>query len=130
MMDELGHTWVVDGKNVTPMYDEDVYELIRENICDDCANYVKGRFDAELSDLLAGKDDDYFIEEAICGGECRKVQETQEHYENLLKDIRGMASKIYHTIVNDWTPGSKRTKKEQFAVDTANDIIRTVNSNT
>ena len=27
-MNSLGHVWNVHGKNVTPMYDEDVYELI------------------------------------------------------------------------------------------------------
>lgn len=98
--DSLGHTWIVHGKPVTPMFDEDVIELIRDNVCDDCAEYVRKRTDV------------------------------QGHYEQLLKECGELASEIYHQIVDDWNPGTRRTKKEQFAVDKVNQIMNLVNKNT
>lgn len=127
--DSLGHTWIVHGKPVTPMFDEDVIELIRDNVCDDCAEYVRERFDSALSELLAETTDEDILN-GICSGECRKVQEAGEHYVSILHEIKDIASKVYHQIVDDWKPGTRRTKKEQFAVDKVNEIMRKVDMNT
>ena len=128
-MNSLGHVWNVHGKNVTPMTDEDVYELIRENVCDDAAEYFRGRTDVEtvLDDLHLTDED---ILNNYCSGECEKVQDVQGHYENLLKECYELASEIYHGIVDDWNPGTRRTKKEQLAVDKANKICGIVKNNT
>lgn len=129
---ELNHTWLVHGKPVTPMTDEDVFELIRDNVCDDCADYVREMFDPEAvkESVLENLTDAEILNEGYCTGECDKVQKTQEHYENLLKEVRELASEIYHKIVDDWNPGTRRTKKEQFAVDKVIEIINLVNKNT
>lgn len=127
--DSLGHTWIVHGKPVTPMFDEDVIELIRDNVCDDCAEYVRKRTDVEtvLDDLNLTDED---ILKHYCSGECTKVQDVQGHYEQLLKECGELAREIYHQIVDDWNPGTRRTKKEQFAVDKVNQIMNLVNKNT
>lgn len=130
MMDSLGHTWIVHGKSVTPYSDEDVYELIRENVGDDCAYYVKDRFDSTLSELLVDTTDEHILDDGICSGECRKVQETGEHYASILHEIKDLASEVYHQIVDGWNPGTRRTKKEQLAVDRCNQIMNLVNKNT
>ena len=125
----LGHTWIVHGVPVTPYSDEDVYELIRDNVCDDCADYVRERTDVEtVLDGLNLTDED--ILKNYCSGECDKVQEVQSHYESILKEIHDLAREVYHQIVDDWNPGTRRTKKEQFAVDKANQIMNLVNKNT
>lgn len=132
---ELNHTWLVHGKPVTPMTDEDVFELIRDNVCDDCADYVREMFnyiesDEFVEEAIKNLTDNDLLKKGICAGECDKVQKTQEHYENLLKEVRELASEIYHKIVDDWNPGTRRTKKEQFAVDKVIEIMRKVDKNT
>lgn len=125
----LGHTWIVHGKPVTPYSDEDVFELIRDNICDDAADYIRERTDVEtVLDGLNLTDED--ILKHYCSGECDKVQEVQSGFESVLNEIKELASEIYHSICDDWNPGTRRTKKEQLAVDKANEIIRKVNLNT
>ena len=129
-MDGLGHTWIVHGKPVTPYSDEDVYELIRDNVCDDAAYYVKDRFNSSLSELLAEATDYEILNEGICSGECENVQIQIEQYTAILHELKNLASEIYHGIVDDWNPGTRRTKKEQLAVDKANQIMNLVNKNT
>jgi hypothetical protein len=128
-MDGLGHTWIVHGKPVTPYSDEDVYELIRDNVCDDCADYFRERTDVEtvLDDLNLTDED---ILKNYCSGECDKVQDVQGHYENLLKECGELAREIYNTVIEGWNPGTRRTKKEQFAIDKANQIMNLVSKNT
>ena len=129
-MNSLGHVWNVHGKNVTPMTDEDVYELIRDNVCDDCADYVREMFELSPAEKGWSMTDEEILSSGMCSGECNKVQKTQEHYENLLKECYELASEIYHGIVDDWNPGTRRTKKEQLAVDKANKICGIVKQNT
>ena len=125
----LGHTWIVHGKLVTPYSDEDVFKLIRDNVCDDCAEYVRERTDVEtVLDGLNLTDED--ILKHYCSGECTKVQDVQRYYEQLLKECAELAREVYHQIVDDWNPGTRRTKKEQFAVDKVNEIIRKVDLHT
>ena len=129
--DSLGHTWIVHGKPVTPMFDEDVIELIRENVCDDCAEYVREMLSPEAqAENLYNMTDTEILKKGYCSGECDKIQETQEHYEQLLKECGELAREVYHQIVDDWNPGTRRTKKEQFAVDKVNEIMRKVDMNT
>ena len=125
----LGHTWIVHGVPVTPYTDEHVLELIRDNVCDDCADYVRERTDVEtVLDGLNLTDED--ILKNYCSGECDKVQEVQSGFESVLNEIKELASEIYHSICDDWNPGTRRTKKEQLAVDKANQIMNLVNKNT
>ena len=127
----LGHTWIVHGVPVTPYSDEHVLELIRDNVCDDCADYVREMLSPEAqAENLYNLTDSEIMKKGYCSGECDKVQETQEHYENILKEVREMASQIYHKIVDDWNPGTRRTRKEQFAVDKVLEIIKKVDANT
>lgn len=129
--DSLGHTWIVHGKPVTPMFDEDVIELIRENVCDDCAEYVREMLSPEAqAENLYNMTDTEILKKGYCSGECDKIQETQEHYEQLLKECGELAREVYHQIVDDWNPGTRRTKKEQFAVDKVNQIMNLINKNT
>ena len=129
--DSLGHTWIVHGKPVTPMFDEDVIELIRDNVCDDCAEYVREMLSPEAqAENLYNMTDSEILKKGYCSGECNKIQETQEHYEQLLKECKELAREVYHQIVDDWNPGTRRTKKEQFAVDKVNEIMRKVDMNT
>ena len=117
MMDSLGHTWIVHGKSITPFSDEDVYELIRENVCDDCAYYVKSMIEIDPEELLYNLSDDELINKGICSGECDKVQEIQSECESVLNEIKDLAMEVYNKILEGYTPGCKRTKKEQFALD-------------
>ena len=129
--DSLGHTWIVHGKPVTPMFDEDVIELIRDNVCDDCAEYVREMLSPEAqAENLYNMTDTEILKKGYCSGECDKIQETQEHYEQLLKECGELAREVYHQIVDDWNPRTRRTKKEQFAVDKVNQIMNLVNKNT
>lgn len=129
--DSLGHTWIVHEKPVTPMFDEDVIELIRDNVCDDCAEYVREMISPEAqAENLYNMTDSEILKKGYCSGECDKIQETQEHYEQLLKECGELAREVYHQIVDDWNPGTRRTKKEQFAVDKVNQIMNLVNENT
>lgn len=129
--DSLGHTWIVHGKPVTPMFDEDVIELIRDNVCDDCAEYVREMISPEAqAENLYNMTDSEILKKGYCSGECDKIQETQEHYEQLLKECGELSREVYHQIVDDWNPGTRRTKKEQFAVDKVNQIMNLVNKNT
>lgn len=130
-MNSLGHTWIVHGKPVTPYTDEHVFELIRDNVCDDCADYVREMLSPEAqAENLYNMTDTEILNKGYCSGECDKVQKTQEHYEDLLKEVRELASVIYNKIIEDWKPGKKRTKKEQFAINKAIEIMRKVDSNT
>ena len=131
----LGHTWIVHGKPFIQMSEEDVFELIRENICDDCAEYVREMFnyiesDEFLAEVTNNMTDNDILKQGICSGECDKVQETQEHYESILHEIKDLAYEIYNKITEDWNPGKKRTRKEQFALDKVIVITKIINSNT
>lgn len=129
---ELGHTWLVHGKPVTPMFDEDVFELIRDNVCDDCADYVREMFSPEAQrEAVLNITDNEILKNGYCSGECDKVLETQEHYENILKDIKELADEVYQKILEGYQIGSsRRTKKEQFALDKVIAIHNLIQKNT
>lgn len=124
----LGHTWIVHGVPVTPYTDEHVLELIRDNVCDDCADYVREQMDVEtVLDGLNLTDED--ILKHYCSGECDKVQDVQGHYENILKELDEMAMEVYKKIL-EGNPGTRRTRKEQFALDKVIAIHNKVGANT
>ena len=127
----LGHTWIIHGVPVTPFTDEHVLELIRDNVCDDCADYIREMLSPEAqAENLYNMTDTEILKKGYCSGECDKIQETQGHYEQLLKECGELAREVYHGIVDDWNPGTRRTKKEQLAVDKAKQIMNLVNKNT
>lgn len=126
----LGHVWIVNGKPVTPRTDEDVLELIRDLVCDDAANYVREMLNLPLEDLLNDVTDKDILEKGICTGECDKVQETQGHYESLLKEVDELAGEAYQKILEGYQPGGRRTRKEQFALDKVIEIHNLIRKNT
>lgn len=119
-----------DGKNFTVVYDQDVYDVIREYISPDLAEIVKERYEIPPADLLADLTDRDILENGYCTGECEKVQSTQEHYTNLLLEIKELAGEVYNKILEGYQIGGKRTRKEQFALDKVIQIRRIVNKNT
>ena len=74
--------------------------------------------------------EDEDILDHLCSGECDRVHETQEHFEDLLKEIQEYADQIYQKILEGYTPGNRRTKKEQFALDQAIQIHNLIQKNT
>ncbi len=108
---------------------EQFARLLDERLGYDVAEYFR---DAVSPDTILAKldlsDDD--ILEGYCSGECDKVQGTQEHYENLLKEIGGLADEIYNKILEGYHVGGRRTKREQFAIDKAIQIHKVVKQNT
>lgn len=117
-------------KHPETIFDNEQFaRLLDERLGYDAAEYFR---DAVSPDSILAKldlsDDD--ILEGYCSGECDKVQGTQEHYENLLKEIGGLADEIYNKILEGYHVGGRRTKKEQFAIDKAIQIHKVVNENT
>lgn len=118
------------GKRPETIFDNEQFaRLLDERLGYDAAEYFR---DAVSPDSILAKldltDDD--ILEGYCSGECDKVQGTQEHYENLLKEIGGLADEIYNKILEGYHVGGRRTKKEQFAIDKAMQIHKVVKENT
>ena len=120
-----------DKRHETIFDHEQFASLLDERLGYDAAEYFR---DAVSKDsVLAKLDDlsgDYILEGGYCSGECDRVQETQEHYENLLKEIGGLADEIYNKILEGYHVGGRRTKKEQFAIDKAIQIHEVVKENT
>lgn len=118
-----------DKRPETIFDNEQFARLLDERLGYDAAEYFR---DAVSPDSILAKldlsDDD--ILEGYCSGECDKVQGTQEHYENLLKEIGGLADEIYNKILEGYHVGGRRTKKEQFAIDKAIQIHKVVKENT
>lgn len=104
--------------------------LLDERLGYDAAQYFRDAVapDSILENLDLSDDD--ILEGGWCSGECDKVQATQEHYENLLKEVGGLADEIYNKILEGYQVGGRRTKKEQFAIDKAIQIHKVVKSNT
>lgn len=110
---------------------EQFARILDERLGCDAAEYFRDAVskDSVLAQLHDLSDDD-ILEGGYCSGECDRVQGTQEHYENLLKEIDGLALEIYNTIMEGYQVGGRRTKKEQFAIDKAIQIHKVVKENT
>lgn len=120
-----------DKRPETIFDNEQFARLLDERLGYDAAEYFRDAVskDSVLAQLDDLSDDD-ILEGGYCSGECDRVQETQEHYENLLKEIGGLADEIYNKILEGYHVGGRRTKKEQFAIDKAIQIHKVVKENT
>lgn len=119
-------------KHPETIFDHEQFaRLLDERLGYDAAEYFRDAVskDSVLAQLDDLSDDD-ILEGGYCSGECDRVQETQEHYENLLKEIGGLADEIYNKILEGYHVGGRRTKKERFAIDKAIQIHKVVKENT
>lgn len=123
---------MIQGKVENIFDNEDFARMLRDKLGDDAERYFREQTDPEvLADGLYDLGDSEILKKGYCSGECDKVQGTQEHYENLLKEIGELADEIYQKILEGYQLGSsRRTKKEQFALDKAIAIHNIVKKNT
>ena len=119
-----------DKRPETIFDDEHFAHLLDERLGYDAAQYFRDATDTEYLQKNMKLTDDQILNEGWCSGECDKVQKTQEHWENLLKEVGELAREIYNKILEGYVVGGRRTKKEQFAIDKAIQILKVVDSNT
>lgn len=120
-----------DKRPETIFDDEQFARLLDERLGYDAAQYFRDATDPEtLADALYDIPDSELLKKGYCSGECDRIQQTQEHYENLLKEVGELAREIYDKILEGYVVGGRRTKKEQFAIDKAIQIMKVVNGNT
>lgn len=116
-------------KHTETIFDNEQFSrLLDEKLGYDAAQYFRDATNVDV--LKESLTDEEILKGGLCSGECNKVQETQEHYENLLKEIGEMAQEIYEGILKDYKIGGRRTKKEQLSIDNAIKILRLVKQNT
>lgn len=119
-----------DKRPETIFDDEQFARLLDERLGYDAAQYFRDATDTEYLRKNMKLTDDQILNEGWCSGECDRVQRTQEHWENLLKEVGELAREIYDKILEGYVVGGRRTKKEQFAIDKAIQILKVVNGNT
>lgn len=119
-----------DKKTVENIFDhEDFCELLREHLGDDAEQYFRRETDPEV--ILEGMNlTDNDILKNWCTGECDHVQGIQEHFEALLKECDSLAMEVYDRMMDEFLPGAKRSRKEQFALDKVIAIHNLVVKNT
>jgi len=108
---------------------EQFARLLDERLGYDAAEYFRDEIDPKSILNQMELNDEQIIKNGWCSGECDKVQLTQEHFENLLRDCGELAKAIYAGIMEGYTMGKRRTKKEQLALDKAIEIMKVVNNN-
>jgi len=123
---------MIQGKVENIFDNEDFARMLRDKLGDDAERYFREQTDPEvLADGLYDLSDSEILKKGYCSGECDKVQGTQEDYENLLKEIGELADEVYQKILEGYQLGSsRRTKKEQFALDKVIAIHHIVKKNT
>lgn len=123
---------MIQGKVENIFDNEDFARMLRDKLGDDAERYFREQTDPEvLADGLYDLSASEILKKGYCSGECDKVQGTQEHYENLLKEIGELADEVYQKILEGYQLGSsRRTKKEQFALDKVIAIHNIVKKNT
>ena len=119
-----------DKRPETIFDDEQFARLLDERLGYDAAQYFRDATDTEYLRENMKLTDDQILNEGWCSGECDRVQRTQEHWENLLKEVGELTREIYDKILEGYVMGGRRTKKEQFAIDKAIQILKVVNGNT
>lgn len=119
-----------DKRPETIFDDEQFARLLDERLGYDAAQYFRDATDVDWLKENMRLTDEQILNEGWCSGECDKVQRTQEHYENLLKYVGELAQAVYDKILEGYTVGGRRTKKEQFAIDKALEILKVVKQNT
>lgn len=119
-----------DKRPETIFDDEQFARLLDERLGYDAAQYFRDATDVDWLKENMRLTDEQILNEGWCSGECDKVQRTQEHYENLLKYVGELAQAVYDKILEGYAVGGRRTKKEQFAIDKALEILKVVKQNT
>ena len=119
-----------DKRPETVFDNEQFARLLDERLGYDAAQYFRDATDVEFLKENMRLTDEQILNDGWCSGECDKVQRTQEHYENLLKYVGELAQAVYDKILEGYTVGGRRTKKEQFAIDKALEILKVVEKNT
>ncbi len=119
-----------DKRPETIFDNEQFARLLDERLGYDAAQYFRDATDVDWLKENMRLTDEQILNEGWCSGECDKVQRTQEHYENLLKYVGELAQAVYDKILEGYTVGGRRTKKEQFAIDKALEILKVVKQNT
>lgn len=125
----MADVMIIQGKTETIWDDEDFARMLRDKLGYDAEQYFREKTDVEtvLDDLNLTDED---ILNHYCSGECDKVQDVQGHFQSVLNEIKELAREVYHQIIDNWHPGSRRTKNEQFAVDKVLEIMKKVDLNT
>ena len=119
-----------DKRPETIFDNEQFARLLDERLGYDAAQYFRDATDVDWLKENMRLTDEEILKDGWCSGECDKVQRTQEHWENLLKYVGELAQGIYDKILEGYTVGGRRTKKEQFAIDKAIEILKVVKQNT
>ena len=122
---------MIQGKVENIFDNEDFARMLRERLGEDAERYFREQIDPDVvMEGISKLDDSEILNRGYCSGECDKVQGTQEHFERILDDIGILADAIYKAIMDGYILGStRRTKKEQLALDKAIDIHRIVRNN-
>ena len=119
-----------DKRPETVFDDEQFARLLDERLGYDAAQYFRDATDVEFLKENMRLTDEQILNDGWCSGECDKVQRTQEHYENLLKYVGELARDIYNGILDGYSVGGRRTKREQLSIDKAMEILKVVEKNT
>ena len=119
-----------DKRPETVFDDEQFARLLDERLGYDAAQYFRDATDVEFLKENMRLTDEQILNDGWCSGECDKVQRTQEHYENLLKYVGELARDIYNGILDGYSVGGRRTKREQLSIDKAIEILKVVEKNT
>lgn len=119
-----------DKRPETVFDNEQFARLLDERLGYDAAQYFRNATDVEFLKENMRLTDEQILNDGWCSGECDKVQRTQEHYENLLKYVGELARDIYNGILDGYSVGGRRTKREQLSIDKAMEILKVVEKNT
>lgn len=126
----MPHVLTVQGNTEVVFDDEQFARLLDERLGYDAGQYFREAVSPDSVLEHLNPTDEQILKNGWCSGECDRVQGTQEHYENLLKEIDGLAREIYDKILEGYHVGGRRTKKEQFSIDKAIQIMKVVKQNT
>lgn len=119
-----------DKRPETVFDDEQFARLLDERLGYDAAQYFRDATDVDWLNENMRLTDEQILNDGWCSGECDKVQRTQEHYENLLKYVGELVRDIYNGILDGYSVGGRRTKREQLSIDKAIEILKVVEKNT
>ena len=119
-----------DGRREYVFSNRDFAEFLNRELGLDAYKYFNDVLKDAAKGAIEDLDEEKILNEGWCSGECVKVQQTQEHFENLLKDCESLAREIYKTMMDGFEMGKRRTKREQAALDKAIQIIKVVTNNT
>ena len=93
----MANVMIIQGK-VRNVWDEnDFADMLRELLGSDAEHYFRALTDREavLSDISI---DDVW--EYACFGECQKLEEQQEHYEGILRDVKNDLDSLYYDLMD------------------------------